>query len=116
MIEEIILLLDKDVSNYLGIYYPKDMIDVHMRIQGFLSERLSTIFFEHNFKRVKIFPNVKFKKDLSYLAKNRKKKNEKKTFSNINKLKSFFLLLILVLIVLIIKIRLIFIKNINGNK
>ena len=58
---------DKDVSNYLGIYYPKDMIDLHMRIQGFLSERLSTIFFEHNFKRVKIFPIVKFKKDLSYL-------------------------------------------------
>jgi hypothetical protein len=37
-----------------------------MRIQGFLSERLSTIFFKHNFKRIKTFPIVRLQKYLEY--------------------------------------------------
>ena len=68
---------DKDVSYYLGNYYPETMIDNHMRIQGFLSERLSTIFFEHNFKRIKTFPIVKFDKDL---AQDTESENEKKIY------------------------------------
>ena len=49
---------DKDIINYLKNYYPKNLAKYHMRIQGFLSERLSTIFFKHNFKRIKEFPIV----------------------------------------------------------
>jgi hypothetical protein len=46
---------DKDIINYLESYYPKNIVNRHIRIQGFLSERLSTIFFKHNFKRIKTF-------------------------------------------------------------
>ena len=55
---------DKDVINYLVKYYPKNLINHHMRIQGFLSERLSTIFFNHNFKRIKIIPIVRLNSKL----------------------------------------------------
>lgn len=49
---------DKDIINYLKNYYPENLVFRHLRIQGFLSERLSTIFFKHNFKRIKEFPIV----------------------------------------------------------
>lgn len=105
---------DKDIYYYLEKYYPKSLIDIHMRIQGFLAERLSTIFFEHNFKRIKTFPIAIFCKGL---AQDTTRKNEKKITKNnnilINKLKLFFLLLIIILIILIIKIRLIINKKNN---
>ena len=55
---------DKDILNYLKNYYPNNLVYRHMRIQGFLAERLSTIFFKHNFKRIKIFPIIKLSKSL----------------------------------------------------
>ena len=65
---------DKDVFNYLNNYYPKYIISRHMRIQGFLSERLSTIFFKHNFKRIKTFPIVTLQKNLVVIE-GKKKEN-----------------------------------------
>ena len=70
---------DKDVINYLKQYYPKSLIGFQMRIQGFLSERLSSIFFKHNFKRIKEFPIVILSKNL-VASKKRKEKNEIKNF------------------------------------
>jgi hypothetical protein len=46
----------KDIINYLKAFFSKEAIPFQMRLEGFLSERLSTIFFKHNFKRIKIFP------------------------------------------------------------
>ena len=47
---------DNDVINYLkSIYNDSDKISYQTRIQGFLSERISNIFFRHNFKRIKTF-------------------------------------------------------------
>lgn len=100
---------DKDIINYLENYYPKKLIHHHIRIQGFLSERLSTIFFKHNFKRIKTFPIVKLQ---TKLTENKTKKNEKKNYFNINKYNFFFLLLFMALIIFIIKIKL----NLNNNK
>ena len=68
---------DKDILNYLKKYYPRNLILHHMRIQGFLSERLSSIFFKHNFKRIKIFPIVSLN---TKLIENKAGKIEKKNF------------------------------------
>ena len=59
---------DKDITNYLENYYPKNLINHHIRIQGFLSERLSSIFFKHNFKRIKTFPIVILNKKLFHYS------------------------------------------------
>jgi hypothetical protein len=49
---------DKDIINYLESYYPKEKVPIQIRIQGFLAERLSSIFFKHNFIRIKYFPLI----------------------------------------------------------
>lgn len=105
---------DKDVANYLKNYYPKNLIHQHMRIQGFLSERLSTIFFKHNFKRIKTFPIVTLEKNL-IATEDRSMKNETKNFIKINKFKNYFFLLMMEFAILIIKFKLILHKN-NNNK
>jgi hypothetical protein len=93
---------DKDITNYLENFYPKDQVYRHQRIQGFLSERLSTIFFKHNFKRIKTFPIVEL--DITEDKMNNKNKN----FFNI------FLLLLMTCFILIIKFRLFLNKNKNN--
>ena len=90
---------DKDIINYLENYYPKKLVYYHLRIQGFLSERLSTIFFKHNFKRIKTFPIVKLN---TKLTEDKKRKNDKKNYFNINKYNFFFFLLLMTWIILII--------------
>jgi hypothetical protein len=100
---------DKDVANYMKKYYPKNLIHFHMRMQGFLAERLSTIFFTHNFKKIKTFPMIILNKKLITTEDRRKRK-----YFNINKYKTFFLLLI-ILMILIIKIKIILHQN-NKNK
>jgi len=103
---------DLDILNYLKKYYSEKLAFHHLRIQGFLSERLSTIFFKHNFKRVKIFPVIKLSKTFTG---DKAIKNEKKNYFNINKYIIFFILLLMTLIFLIIKFKLI-INNNNKNK
>ena len=49
---------DEDIINYLESYFPKESVHIQTRIQGFLSERLSSIFFNHNFKRIKNVPLI----------------------------------------------------------
>ena len=44
-----------DIINYVRTYFPDDEIAYQMRLEGFLAERLSTIFFKHNFKNIKFF-------------------------------------------------------------
>ena len=99
---------DKDIINYLKNYYPNNLINRHIRIQGFLSERLSTIFFKHNFKRIKTFPILMLK---TKLTENKTNKNEKKNYFNLNQYNFFFLLLLMAWIIFIIKIKL----NLNNN-
>lgn len=101
---------DEDIINYLGNYYPKNLISHHLRIQGFLSERLSSIFFKHNFKRIKTFPIAKLN---TKLTEDKARKNKKKNFFNLNKYNFFFFLLLITCIILIIKIKLILNNNIN---
>ena len=105
---------DKDVANFLKNYYPKNLIHRHMRIQGFLSERLSTIFFKHNFKRIKTFPIITLKKNL-IATEDRSMKNETNNFIKINKFKNYFFLLMMEFAIFIIKFKLILHKN-NNNK
>ena len=52
------LTSDEDIINYLESNFPKESIPTQTRIQGFLSERLSSIFFNHNFKRIKNVPLI----------------------------------------------------------
>ena len=67
---------DKDIINYLESFLPKENATFQIRIQGFLSERLSTIFFKHNFKRIKYFPLL-FITNTSDFSKKRKKSEKK---------------------------------------
>ena len=103
---------DQDIINYLKNYYPKDIYKYHIRIQGFLSERLSTIFFNHNFKRIKTFPIINIYPNF---IEDKTRKNEKKNYFNINKYNFFFILSLMAWIILLIKIKLSLNKN-NNNK
>jgi hypothetical protein len=67
---------DKDIINYLESFFSKEIIPIQIRIQGFLSERLSSIFFKHNFKKIKNFPLI-FISNTSDINKERKKSYEK---------------------------------------
>lgn len=88
---------DEDIINYLKIYFPKDKISFQTRLQGFLAERLSTIFFKHNFKRIKIFPLICIKKNAKINKKSKKK---------YDKFEIIFLLMAMNWILLIIKLTL----------
>ena len=45
-----------DIINYVRNYFQEEKVEQQMRLEGFLAERLSTIFFKHNFKKIKNFP------------------------------------------------------------
>jgi hypothetical protein len=83
----------KDIINYMKAFFPEEEIPFQMRLEGFLSERLSTIFFKHNFKRIKIFPIIYFSNlDIN---KGREQIN--------NNIKNIFLIMIMNWILLLIK-------------
>ena len=84
----------KDIINYVKNYFPKENISYQMRLEGFLSERLSTIFFKHNFKKIKIFPIITIYNNL-YINEERNK--------FLDKLKILFSFWILKFIFLLIK-------------
>ena len=84
----------KDIINYVKTYFPEEEIPYQMRLEGFLAERLSTIFFKHNFKKIKIFPIISIDNILDI-------NEEKKKF--FYKTKIIFFLLIFKLIFLFIK-------------
>ena len=90
---------DKDIINYLESYFPKEKVPIQIRIQGFLSERLSSIFFKHNFIRIKNFPLILII-NISDINIERKKAYDK---LNIN-----FLIVLIILAFLIINIKIIY--------
>ena len=67
---------DKDIINYLESYLPKEKASLQIRVQGFLSERLSSIFFKHNFKRIKNVPVI-LATDIPDINQERKKSYDK---------------------------------------
>lgn len=48
------LYTDEDVRNYVGKYFPEDKIDYQSRLNAFLMERISTIYFANKFDGQKI--------------------------------------------------------------
>ena len=64
---------DKDVLNYVKqIFKKKKEYEFQSRFHGFLSERLSNIFYHHNFKRIKIFSFSSVKARNSYCIKEKR--------------------------------------------
>jgi hypothetical protein len=93
---------DKDIINYLESYFPKEKASIQIRVQGFLSERLSSIFFKHNFKRIKNFP-VLLTTDITDFYKKSKK--------SYDKMKIIFFIMQVILTFLIINIKIIYYKK-----
>ena len=90
---------DNDIINYLESYFPKEMVPLQIRVQGFLSERLSSIFFKHNFKRIYNIP-LTFIKNTSDINQEKKKSYDKWNI--------IFLILMVIWTFLIINIKIIY--------
>lgn len=89
---------DNDIINYLESYFPKEIVPLQIRVQGFLSERLSSIFFKHNFKRIYNIP-------LTFINTSDINQERKKSYDKWN---IIFLILIIIWTFLIINIKIIY--------